>query len=247
MQSFARILFGSCVCLVLGCGESASRGPQLGNAAGESGSGGLLGSSSAGFGSAGNAASNVGGTGGASLTQGSAGTAAGGPSEGGNAGSGNPDSLSEVQSILEAYHSFAPQTPEPVSVSGYLFGLCRAPTLRETEFLESLHGDGRYLQDWANPLAVQGLASEQPMTFPVGSVIVKEKYAGPKNLNPDLVAIGLMIKRGSGFDPAHGDWDYAYYEPALGIVQTEEQTAYCATCHAGAAATDYVYVDGLKP
>jgi hypothetical protein len=181
--------------------------------------------------------------------QASAGGSAEEPSEGGAGagGSDNTSGLSDVQAILDSYHSYAPQTPEPVSVSGYLFGLCRLPTLRETEFLQSIHGDGRYLQDWANPLAAQALVGQAPVTFPEGSVIVKEKYAGPKTVKPDLVAIGLMIKRGAGFDSAHGDWDYAYYEPALGIVRTEEQTAYCANCHAGAAATDFVYVDGLKP
>ena len=153
----------------------------------------------------------------------------------------------EIQGLLDTYHTYYPQTPEPVSVSGYIFSLCRLPTLRETEFLNSIHGDGRYLQDWANPLAAQALANGAPVTFPVGSVIVKEKYAGPKTVTPDLVAIGMMIKRSPGFDSAHGDWDYAYYEPALGIVQTAEQSAYCANCHAGAAATDYVFVDGLKP
>jgi len=178
--------------------------------------------------------------------QASAGTASGALAEGGAAGSSNPSGSAALQSILDDYHSFAPQTPEPVSVSGYIFGLCRSPTLPETEFLQSIHGDGRYLQDWANPLAAQALVSHAP-TFPAGAVIVKEKYAGPKAVKPDLVAIGLMIKRAPGFDPAHGDWDYAYYEPALGIVQTEEQSTYCATCHAGAAATDFVYVDGLKP
>jgi hypothetical protein len=166
---------------------------------------------------------------------------------GGGGGASNPSELSELQSLLDNYHSFAPQTPEPVSVSGYIFGLCRSPTLPETEFLKSIHGDGRYLQDWANPSAAQALASGRPLTFPAGAVIVKEKYAGPKSAKPDVVAIGLMIKREPGFDPAHGNWDYAYYEPALGIVRTEEQSAYCANCHAGAAANDFVYVDGLKP
>ena len=244
MLSLNRVALASCLCLAVGCGQATGRERQLGSSAGSAGASAV---SSAGSGAAGSAPVNAGGTGGVSPA--GAETAAGGleEGEGGASGASNPSGLSELQSILDSYHSFAPQTPEPVSVSGYLFGLCRSPTLPETEFLKSIHGDGRYLQDWANPLAAQALASEQPVTFPVGAVIVKEKYAGPKTLQPDLVAIGLMIKRAPGFDSAQGDWDYAYYEPALGIVQTEEQSAYCAKCHAGAAATDFVYVDGLKP
>jgi hypothetical protein len=76
---------------------------------------------------------------------------------------------------------------------------------------------------------------------------VKEKYAELPDNEADLVAIGLMIKREPGFNPARGDWDYAYFEPELGIVQTEEQSAYCAGCHSGASATDQVYVDGWMP
>jgi len=229
----------------VGCGQSASRDPRLdsggtGNATSESGGSAV---SSAGSSAIAGASASAGGSGGVSTI-----SAAGALGEGGAPTTpGDTSGLSELESILDDYRSFAPQTPEPVSVSGYIFGLCRSPTLRETEFLNSIHGDERYLQDWANPLAAQALVGEEPMTFPEGAIIVKEKYAGPKALKPDLVAIGLMIKRAPGFDGAHGDWDYAYYEPALGIVQTKEQSVYCANCHAGAAATDFVYVDGLKP
>jgi hypothetical protein len=165
---------------------------------------------------------------------------------GGAAGAGDSATL-DVQTILNSYRNWAPQTAEPVNVSGYIFGLCRLPTLPEQAFAESEHGDGRYLQDWANPAAVEGIAARGAPAFAAGSVIVKEKYAELPDSEADLVAIGLMIKREPGFNPARGDWDYAYFEPELGVVQTEEQSVYCAGCHSGASATDHVYVDGLKP
>jgi len=245
MLGTVRIALASCLWLPLvACSETAGSEPYPagGGAPGISAGSPDPGAGSTAAGSGGNASSEVGGGAGRANVAGSG----GGLSAGGTAGAGGAHPIG-MQAILDSYRSFEPQTAAPVSVSAYLFGLCRMPTLRETEFLDSIHGDGRYLQDWANPLAEQGIATRGAPAFPVGAVIVKEKYAGLQATQAELVAIGLMIKREAGFDSAHGDWDYAYYEPALGVVQTAEQTAYCSKCHAGAASTDFVYVDGLKP
>jgi hypothetical protein len=151
-----------------------------------------------------------------------------------------------VSEIMDQYPAWQPQSPEPVAISAYIFGLCRLPTLPEREFAESEHGRERYLQDWANPQAEAGIARRGTPPFGPGSVIVKEKYV-PSGTGRDLVAIAMMIKREPGFAPTQGDWDYAYYEPDLGVIQTKEQSAYCSSCHAGAAPTDFVFVDGLQP
>jgi hypothetical protein len=149
---------------------------------------------------------------------------------------------------MAEYHSYQPQTDEPEPVSAYIFGLCRLPTLPEQEFAASEHGDGRYLRDWANDLAVAGIARRGSPAFEPGAIIVKEKYvAAPSDSGFELAALGFMIKREAGFAPAHQDWDYAYWERELGVIVTAEQSSYCAGCHAGAAETDSVFVDGLKP
>jgi hypothetical protein len=253
MPSLGRIALASGVCLVLGCG--ASSGAQAGSdsAGAASASAGsdarseaaAAGRSAAIAGASGAGQGNI--SGGASVAGGGDTPSSAGAPSAGEAGAESGAEPADLQEILDNYRSFAAQTLEPVSVSSYIFGLCRLPTLRESEFLASIHGNGRYLRDWANEGAAQGIASKGAPAFPVGAVIVKEKYAGPETTEADLVAIALMIKRAAGFDVARGDWDYAYYEPALGIVYSAEQSAYCADCHAGAAATDYVFVDGLKP
>jgi hypothetical protein len=168
------------------------------------------------------------------------------PAVGGEGGSsvGMAD-IPSVSQIMDIYRTWEPQTAEPMPISAYIFGLCRLPTLREQEFAESEHGDGRYLQDWANAEAVAGIARLGTPPFAPGSVIVKEKYVA-SGTGPELVAIAMMIKREPGFAPAHGDWDYAYYEPELGMIQTAEQSEYCSGCHAAAAETDFVFVYGLE-
>lgn len=195
--------------------------------------------------------------------------AAGQPSQGGQAGGGAGNSTSgggsgqvdiageggssvemgeipTIGEIMDSYRRWQPQSAEPLPISAYIFGLCRLPTLPEREFAESEHGDGRYLRDWANPAAVAGISRRGAPPFAAGSVIVKEKYVA-SDTGLELVAIAMMIKREQGFAPAHGDWDYAYYEPELGMIETKEQSEYCSGCHAAAAETDFVFVDGLEP
>jgi hypothetical protein len=236
--------------LLVGCGQAANIAlpGEAGHGGATAGDSGATGGSAPGTGGRPHAGSGGSGSAAGSLDPGERGGAAGAPDEaGGAAGAGADSAPLDVPTILDSYRSWAPQTAEPVNVTGYIFGLCRSPTLPEQAFLESEHGDGRYLQDWANPAAVAGIAARGAPAFAAGSVIVKEKYAELPDNEADLVAIGLMIKREPGFNPARGDWDYAYFEPELGIVQTEEQSAYCAGCHSGASATDQVYVDGWMP
>lgn len=244
--------------LLSGCGQASDDAPGTsagggGAKAGAGGAGtaasGKGGTSNGGSTAGGNGTSRQGGAGGQAGVVGVGGATGGAGTEGksGEAGGAPAPELIDLQTVLDTYRSFQPQTPEPVSVSSYIFGLCRLPTLPEEQFAASIHGDGRYLRDWANIGAVEGIAARGAPPFPPGAVIVKEKYAGPQVTEADVVALGIMIKRQAGFNTAHGDWDYAYYEPALGMVQTAAQSAYCAECHAGAEATDFVYVDGLQP
>ena len=156
--------------------------------------------------------------------------------------------IPDISTIMAAYHSYEPQTERPEPVSAYIFGLCRLPTLPERAFAESEHGDQRYLRDWANELAVDGIARRGAPPFAPGAIIVKEKHVpGAASGELKLAALGFMIKREAGFAPEHKDWDYAYWESGLGVIATAEQSAYCAGCHAGAAETDAVFVDGLVP
>jgi hypothetical protein len=200
-----------------------------------SGSGGAQSGSSSGgqhsqSGSAGKASS---GSGGQAAVAGEGGSAA------------EASAIPTVSEIMDSYRTWEPQTPEPMPISSYIFGLCRLPTLAEQKFAESEHGDERYLQDWANPEAAAGIARRGAPPFAAGSVIVKEKYV-QSGTGPELVAVAMMIKREQGFAPAHGDWDYAYYEPELGMIQTQEQSNYCSGCHVAASETDFVFVDGLQ-
>lgn len=202
--------------------------------------------------SSGSGGTPSGNTGGQASQGGSAGKPSGGgggqvaaAGEGGSAA--EPSAVPTVSEIMDSYRTWEPQTPEPMPISSYIFGLCRLPTLAEQEFAESEHGRERYLQNWVNAEALAGIARRGAPPFAPGSVIVKEKYVpSGAELELELVAIAMMIKREPGFAPAHGDWDYAYYEPELGMIQTEEQSDYCSGCHVAVSSTDFVFVDGFR-
>jgi hypothetical protein len=155
---------------------------------------------------------------------------------------GDAASLS-FESIIAEYRGWHPLAASPQPISAYIFGLCRAPSLREQAFADSVHGQSRYLLDWANPLAAEGLARKGVPAFAAGSVIVKEKLVGSGDGGFSVVGLGIMVKRELGFDRAQGDWDYAYWEERPGLVHTAEQTVHCGDCHVSAQDTDYVFMD----
>jgi len=79
-----------------------------------------------------------------------------------------------------------------------------------------------------------------------GAAIVKEKLVrGDGGLL--VVALGLMFKRRAGFDAAHGDWDFAYWEKGPGLQSGEVQSAHCGDCHTAACGTDFVFAASFLP
>ena len=81
----------------------------------------------------------------------------------------------------------------------------RAPSPAEMRFVDSVHGR-HALRDWANPAAATGIAARGANGFPLGATIVKEKFIfQPTDGAQVLAALGIMIKRGAGFDAAAGN------------------------------------------
>lgn len=208
---------------------------------GSSGSGAVSGGSSGGGSTAGSnsgGASEAGAGGGST----SAGSNSGGASEAGAGGAagGAADELS-LEEARQRYKAFAQRTFEPEPISAEIFSLCRAPTAAEQAFAESVHGKELYLLDWLNEGAEARYAELGSAPFPVGAAIVKEKLVR-SGTSYDVAALGIMIKRAPGFDAAHGDWEFGYWEPKTGLVAGESETTYCGACHASSS-TDFVFLD----
>jgi hypothetical protein len=148
-----------------------------------------------------------------------------------------------LEVLLSQYRDWQPRTTAPVNVSSDIFTLCRSPTLTESAFVDTEHGQSRMLMDWLNPAAHAGFEALGDQGFAPGAAIVKEKLSYRDGVpEPVLVAIGIMLKHERGFDSEHGDWEFAYWEEAPGLLASPDQSAYCAACHASSL-TDFVFLD----
>jgi len=92
---------------------------------------------------------------------------------------------------------------------------------------------------YANAAARVPIASPEPQTFPVGSVIVREKLTRADSEHPDLLAV--MIKRAPGFNPKAGDWEFLLVDGAGTKVLERQKKGSCLDCHSSQRERDFVY------
>ena len=148
-----------------------------------------------------------------------------------------------LEEALQSYRGWTTRTAQPQAISAEIFALCRVPSLPEQRFVDSKHGQVQLLLlDWLNEPAALGFQARGQPAFPVGSAIVKQKLRLTAAGEQELAALGVMIKRAPGFDAAHGDWEYGYWEPSSGLSSGQESQTYCGDCHAGST-TDHVFLD----
>jgi hypothetical protein len=157
------------------------------------------------------------------------------------------DAADDVRKIAATYRDLKLMTKDAVSVDPGLAGLCRGITRADAEAARKQYGPHAHTQVriFMNHLAAGEFGKRNP-TFPVGSVIVKEKTAVPhtSTTRPGKTVkgndgVGGMIKRADGYDLAHGDWEYFYFEDPASI--ESGKLASCVKCHSGAPKTDYVF------
>ena len=146
-------------------------------------------------------------------------------------------------SIKTFYRQFPKLTKEPVRVGEIMTISCVGiPFPREVRQQEKKTGPHTeaLVHYYTNEQAQVVYRSHQ-YPFPVGSVVVKEK------LDRDGVVIGIggMRKRESGFNSAHGDWEFFYTDARTGFQIGGLQ--HCAECHAAAKASDYVFTVARPP
>lgn len=77
------------------------------------------------------------------------------------------------------------------------------------------------------------------ITFPTGSIIVREKLWRADSAEPALVA--AMFKREPGFSPKTNDWEFFVIDRGLTRIKDRDTVGNCAACHVTAKETDWVY------
>jgi len=153
----------------------------------------------------------------------------------------------DVSQIAATYRTLRSMTKEPVFVDPGLAMLCRGASQAEVEAARKASGPHAHtaVSIFMNDGAASAFGKPNA-TYPVGSIIVKEKKAleyrsatQPGEWSKPNDGVGGMIKRPSGYDPAHGDWEYFYFEDATKVESGKMNS--CIQCHDGAAGKDYVF------
>ena len=149
----------------------------------------------------------------------------------------NSTGPSNIEHLAATYRSLNKITKEPVYVDPGLALRCAGASEAELEAASKTFGPHAHtaITIYMNDLAAGVFGKANP-TYPVGSVVVKEKKAIMTQGND---GVGGMIKRSPGYDPAHGDWEYFYFEDP-GKIESGRMVS-CVQCHSGAAGTDYVF------
>jgi hypothetical protein len=153
----------------------------------------------------------------------------------------------DVQQVAATYRALRAMTKAPVLVDPGLARLCVGATQAQVEAARKASGPHAQtaVSIFMNERAA-GAFGKPNATYPVGSIIVKEKKAleyrsatQPGAWSKANDGVGGMIKRPPGYDPEHGDWEYFYFEDLNKIESGTIDS--CVHCHSAAAGNDYVF------
>jgi hypothetical protein len=104
---------------------------------------------------------------------------------------------------------------------------------------DPLHDGGSFGVVWVNNIGHESMTAAKPEKFPVGSVIVREKFTHQEDTKPELLAV--MVKRGNGFNRKGGDWEYLIVEGGLTKIRQRQTKGNCSSCHAQQKDRDFVF------
>jgi len=124
----------------------------------------------------------------------------------------------------------------PFRVSPAVAALCAAPTARNVS--PHLTPDS-YIDVYVNTAGRRAMFTPGPLSFPEGTIIVKEKRKGGGEIEPELLTV--MLKRSRGYNAETGDWDFAVLDGKASTVQAQGKLENCMQCHKTVAASDYVF------
>ncbi len=124
-------------------------------------------------------------------------------------------------------------TSHPVKMNPQVSTLCTAPAQARPQ---APHGD-YYCHVFITSGGANTIRSGEG-NYPVGTVIVKQKFADAKGKSTELYT--LMRKMEPGYDPEHSDWEYSVVNRKATQVLARGKIASCIECHQSYRETDFV-------
>jgi hypothetical protein len=147
-----------------------------------------------------------------------------------------PASVANPVKEIAGYRGWSKVNAEPQLMPDRTAALCAA--LSSLAALKNPHTN-KYVTVYVNDIGRKAMIEELNPSFPEGSVIVKEKLPDKSSQAPELLTV--MIKRGKGFNPTNGDWEYMVVDGTGTTVQARGKLENCQSCHTGKSGTDYVF------
>jgi hypothetical protein len=146
----------------------------------------------------------------------------------------NGEPTGDTVQEINGYRGWTKVNPEPQRMPDQTAALCAVAVLPAV----NPHRD-KYLTVYVNDIGRAAMLEQKSPAFPEGSIIVKEKLSEKSSQAPELMTV--MIKRGKGFNPASGDWEYMVVDGTGTQVMARGKLDNCQSCHRGKPGTDYVF------
>lgn len=96
----------------------------------------------------------------------------------------------------------------------------------------------KFISVFVNRTGRDAMLKQREPSFPVGSIIVKEKLKDPAAQSPELLTV--MVKREEGYDSTSGDWEYFVMDGAAATILNRGRLPGCNSCHTAYKQNDYV-------
>jgi hypothetical protein len=134
------------------------------------------------------------------------------------------------------FHAWTRVNQRPVPISSQLDTLCRGLIPEEAARLAGDPHMHKFIDVWVNPMGKKAMFDGGK--FPEGSMIVKEKH---KDFNGPVDMSTVMIKRGGGYNPTCGDWEFLTLDASGQKVTSRGRIESCMKCHRDQIGLDYTY------
>src|SRR5260221_7212299 len=139
---------------------------------------------------------------------------------------------------IAGHRDWSKVNPEPQLMPDRTAALCAPVTALPIDESKNPHHN-KYLTVYVNDLGRTAMFEQLDPKFPEGSVIVKEKLADKSSPTPELMTV--MVKRGRGFNPDSGDWEYMIVDGTGTKVTAQGKLENCQSCHSARQSSGYVF------
>ena len=96
----------------------------------------------------------------------------------------------------------------------------------------------KYISVYVNDAGRDAMMTQKTPRFPVGSMVVKEKFGSKTSTTPEILT--AMVKREQGYNTVSGDWEFVVLSGAADAIIERGKLATCQTCHLSYRHSDFV-------